>query len=64
MDNIKLNKIVELYSKGYTLREVGKEVNLSSGSVRYWLIKEGISLRKTKGLKFHVSKARVPLSVI
>ena len=64
MDNITKQKMVELYSKGYTLREVGKEVNLHHTSVRYWLIKEGISLRKSKGLKLHVNRARVPLSVI
>lgn len=64
MDNNTKQKIVELYSKGYTLREVGKEVNVNPSTVRYWLIKEGISLRKTKGLKLHVSKVRVPLSVI
>lgn len=64
MDNSTKQKIVELYSKGYTLREVGKEVNYNSSTVRYWLIKEGVPLRKSKGLKFHVSKVRVPLSVI
>ena len=64
MDNNTKQKIVELYSKGYTTREVGRAVNLSPASVRYWLIKEEVSLRKTKGLKFHINKVRVPLNVI
>lgn len=64
MDNITKQKIVELYTKGYTTREVGKYINLNAASVRYWLLKEGISLRKTKGLKFHINKVKVPLSVI
>lgn len=64
MDNNTKQKIVELYREGYTTREVGRAVNLSSASVRYWLIKEGIPLRKTKGLKFHINKVRVPLNVI
>ena len=64
MDNITKQTIVELYNKGYTTREVGKEVNLNAATIRYQLLKEKISLRKTKGLKYHVNKVRVPLSII
>lgn len=64
MNNETKRKIVELYSKGCTTREIGNEIGVSNGTVRYWLIKQGIQTRKTKGLKFHVNKVRVPLSVI
>ena len=64
MDNETKLRIVELYNEGYTTREVETALTLKRGSARYWLQKQGITLRPTKGLKFHVNKTRVPLEVI
>lgn len=64
MDSKTKLKIVELYNKGLTTREVEDTLDLNKGSARYWLIKQGIELRKTKGLKFHVNKVKVLLEVI
>ena len=64
MNNETKLKIVELYNKGYTTREVEAALSLKQGSARYWLQKQGVELRKTKGLKFHVNKVRVPLEII
>ena len=64
MDNETKLRIVELYNEGYTTREVETTLTLKRGSARYWLQKQEITLRPTKGLKFHVNKTRVPLEVI
>lgn len=64
MDNETKLKIVELYNKSYTTREVEIALGLKQGSARYWLQKQGVELRKTKGLKYHVNKVRVPLEII
>ena len=64
MDNETKLRIVELYNEGCTTREVESALGLKQGSARYWLKKQGVELRKTKGLKFHVNKVRVPLEII
>lgn len=64
MDNILKSKIVSFYQSGMTTREVESALSLKQGSARYWLNKQGIRCRSTKGMKFHVNRVRVPLSII
>ncbi len=57
-------RIIEEYLSGKTIQEVGDLLNISKGTVRYNLVKSGITPRPVKGMKFHVNKTRVPLEVM
>lgn len=64
MNNSTKEKIIKEYLDGKTIQEVGNLLNIPKGTVRYNLVKSGITPRSTKGMKFHIDKTRVPLETV
>lgn len=56
-----LSSIIEDYLSGMTSREVGAKYNISCNSVLNTLKRANIRARSTKGMRFHVNKATIPL---
>lgn len=43
-----IDKIIELYSNGYSAKEVGRKLKLDPSTILYYLKNKGIKIRKTK----------------
>lgn len=55
------SKIIELYSKGYSIEHIGKILNLKRASVYYRLIVNNVTLRKHKGIKHSLRNPTVTI---
>lgn len=64
MDNSTKEIIIKEYLNGKTIQEVSNLLNIPKGTVRYNLVKSGITPRPVKGMKFHVDRTRVPLEIV
>lgn len=53
--------IIDLYSKGLSIEAVGKALNLSRNTVYYRLKINNINLRKVKGIKHSIRKAKISI---
>lgn len=57
-------RIKELYLKGNTIKEISTMENIPYSTVQYNLVTQGTPMRKLKGTRYKVFKARVSLDTI